>query len=155
MPKRMKNWADEAVETVGDLGVKAYESAEALRSIGDNADLEIKMDVSDIDNVDDKISTLDETIQQMNDLKAQPDVDASQIEYANDIIQYCVAQKQELSAPIFMNIDTSQVDGELGEVIGLIQQLQSAKNELDIQASVGADTTEAQGKVDSLVSALR
>lgn len=149
------DWADEAVETVGDLGVKAYESAEALRSIGDNADLEIKMDVSDIDNVDDKISTLDETIQQMNDLKAQPDVDASQIEYANDIIQYCVAQKQELSAPIFMNIDTSQVDGELGEVIGLIQQLQSAKNELDIQASVGADTTEAQGKVDSLVSQIQ
>lgn len=148
-------WADEAVQTVGDLGVKAYESAEALRSIGENADLEIKMDVSDIDNVDDKISTLDITIQQMNDLKAQPDIDASQIEYANDIIQYCVAQKQQLSAPVFMSIDTSQVDGELGEVIGLIQQLQSAKNELDIQASVGADTTEAQGKVDNLVSQIQ
>lgn len=149
------DWADEAIKTVGDLGVKAYESAEALRSIEGNSDLEIKMDVSGMDNLDDKLSTLDGTIQQMNELKAQPDVDASQIEYANDIIQYCVAQKQKLSEPVFMTIDTSQVDGELGEVIGLIQQLQSAKNELDIQASVGADTTEAQGKVDNLVSQIQ
>lgn len=149
------DWADEAIKTVGDLGVKAYESAEALRSLDGNSDLEIKMDVSGIDNLDDKLSTLDDTIQQMNDLKAKPDVDPSQIEYANDIIQYCVAQKQKLSEPVFMAIDTSQVDGELGEVIGLIQQLQIAKNELDIQASVGADTTEAQGKVDSLVSQIQ
>ena len=149
------DWADEAIKTVGDLGVKAYESAEALRSIEGNSDLEIKMDVSGMDNLDDKLSTLDGTIQQMNELKAQPDVDASQIEYANDIIQYCVAQKQKLSEPVFMTIDTSQVDGELGEVIGLIQQLQSAKNELDIQASVGADTTEAQGKVDNLVAQIQ
>ena len=149
------DWADEAIKTVGDLGVKAYESAEALRSIEGNSDLEIKMDVSGMDNLDDKLSTLDGTIQQMNELKAQPDIDASQIEYANDIIQYCVAQKQKLSEPVFMTIDTSQVDGELGEVIGLIQQLQSAKNELDIQASVGADTTEAQGKVDNLVAQIQ
>lgn len=149
------DWADEAIKTVGDLGVKAYESAEALRSIEGNSDLEIKMDVSGMDNLDDKLSTLDGTIQHMNELKAQPDVDASQIEYANDIIQYCVAQKQKLSEPVFMTIDTSQVDGELGEVIGLIQQLQSAKNELDIQASVGADTTEAQGKVDNLVAQIQ
>lgn len=149
------DWADEAIKTVGDLGVKAYESAEALRSIEGNSDLEIKMDVSGMDNLDDKLSTLDGTIQQMNELKAQPDVDPSQIEYANDIIQYCVAQKQKLSEPVFMTIDTSQVEGDLGEVIGLIQQLQSAKNEYDIQASVGADTTEAQGKIDNLVSQIQ
>ena len=149
------DWADEAIKTVGDLGVKAYESAEALRSIEGYSDLEIKMDVSGMDNLDDKLSTLDGTIEQMNNLKAQPDVDPSQIEYANDIIQYCVAQKQKLSEPVFMTIDTSQVEGDLGEVIGLIQQLQSAKNEYDIQASVGADTTEAQGKIDNLVSQIQ
>lgn len=149
------SWADEAIKTVGDLGVKAYESAEALRSIEGYSDLEIKMDVSGMDNLDDKLSTLDGTIEQMNNLKAQPDVDPSQIEYANDIIQYCVAQKQKLSEPVFMTIDTSQVEGDLGEVIGLIQQLQSAKNEYDIQASVGADTTEAQGKIDNLVSQIQ
>lgn len=149
------SWADEAIKTVGDLGVKAYESAEALRSIEGYSDLEIKMDVSGMDNLDDKLSTLDGTIQQMNNLKAQPDVDPSQIEYANDIIQYCVAQKQKLSEPVFMTIDTSQVEGDLGEVIGLIQQLQSAKNEYDIQASVGADTSEAQGKIDNLVAQIQ
>ena len=149
------DWADEAIQTVGDLGVKAYESADALRSIDDYSDMEIKMDVSDIEDVDDKVSALDSTIQEMNNLKVKVPVDSSEAQYANDIIQYCVAQKQKLTEPVFMDIDVSQVDGDLSEIISLVQQLQTAKNDLDIKAAVGADTTEAQGKVDNLVQQIQ
>ena len=149
------DWADEAVTTVGDLGVKAYESAEALRNLKGDSDLQIQMDVSEVEGLDNKLSTLDGTIEKMNDLKASPDVDTTQIDYANDIIQYCVAQKQKLNEPVFMTINADQVEGDLGTVLGLIQQLQSAKNEYDIQASVGADTTEADKKIGELVSQIQ
>lgn len=149
------DWADEAVQTVGDLGVKAYESANALQSLKENENLDIKMDVSGIEDIEGKITTLDSTIAQMNEIKARPDVDASSIENANNIIQYCIAQKQQLTNPVIMNVDTSQVEGEIANVLAKLQEFQNAKNELDMQASVGADTSEAQAKVNSLASEIQ
>lgn len=149
------DWTDEAIQTVGDLGVKAYESANALQSLKENENLDIKMDVSGIEDIEGKITTLDSTIAQMNEIKARPDVDASSIENANNIIQYCIAQKQQLTNPVVMNVDTSQVEGEMATVLAKLQEFQTAKNELDMQASVGADTSEAQAKVNSLVSEIQ
>ena len=54
-----------------------------------------------------------------------------------------------------MSVDTSQVDGELGNALSLLQQFQEAQNNVELQASVGADTSEAQGKVDGLVSEIQ
>lgn len=68
------------------------------------------------------------------------------------IIQYCVAQKQMLEAPAVMSVDVSQVDGELGNALSLLQQFKDATNNVEAQAAVGADTSEAQGQVDSLVN---
>ena len=79
-------------------------------------------------------------------------MDSSQVDDANTVIQYCVTQKQMLEAPAVMNVDTSQVDGELGNTLSLLQQFQQAQNNVELQAAVGADTSEAQGQVDSLVS---
>lgn len=149
------DWTDEAIQTVGDLGVKAYESANALQSLKENENLDIKMDVSGIEDIEGKITTLDSTIAQMNEIKARPDVDASSIENANNIIQYCIAQKQQLTNPVVMNVDTSQVEGEMATALAKLQEFQTAKNELDMQASVGADTSEAQAKVNSLASEIQ
>lgn len=60
-----------------------------------------------------------------------------------------------LEAPAVMSVDTSQVDGELGNALSLLQQFQEAQNSVELQASVGADTSEAQGKVDSLVGEIQ
>ena len=54
-----------------------------------------------------------------------------------------------------MSVDTSQVDGEIGNALSLLQQFQQAQNNVELQAAVGADTSEAQGQVDSLVSEIQ
>ena len=129
------DWTDEAVQTIGDLGIKANEAAESLKNISGNEDLKINLDVSDIDTTKGKISALDDTIAQMNALKAKPNVDVSEIENANAIIQYCVAQEQQLSGQIVMSVDTSQVDGALGQAISLLQEFWSAQTQVKMQAS--------------------
>lgn len=149
------DWSDEAVQTIGDLAVKAGEGAEALRSMEEYSDLKIKTDVSDLDTTDEQLATLDATIAEMNGVKAKVDVDSSEAEYANDIIQYCVAQKQLLTQPDVMQVDASQVEGEIGDAISLLQQFQDAQNLLELQASVGADTTEAQANIDSLAAEIQ
>lgn len=69
------SWIDESVKTIGDLGVMANEASESLRGIEGNETLKINLDVSEFDTKEEKISALDSTIQEMNNLKAKPGVD--------------------------------------------------------------------------------
>lgn len=146
------DWADESIKTLGDLGMAAGEAKGRIEELEGNEDLNIQIDVSDIDSTEDKISTLENTISEMQNYKSTLDVDSSQVDDANAVIQYCVAQKQMLEAPAVMSVDASQVDGELGNALSLLQQFKDATNNVEAQAAVGADTSEAQGQVDSLVS---
>lgn len=149
------DWADEAAKTLGDMAVAAGEAKGRIEEMSGDTDMNIQIDVSDIDNTEDKVKTLDNTISQMQNYKTTLDVDSSQVDDANAVIQYCVTQKQMLEAPAVMSVDTSQVDGELGNALSLLQQFQEAQNSVELQTSVGADTSEAQGKVDSLVGEIQ
>lgn len=149
------DWADEVTKTLGDMAVAAGEAKGRIEEMSGDTDMNIQIDVSDIENTEDKVKTLDNTISQMQNYKTTLDVDSSQVDDANAVIQYCVTQKQMLEAPAVMSVDTSQVDGELGNALSLLQQFQEAQNSVELQTSVGADTSEAQGKVDSLVGEIQ
>lgn len=149
------SWADEGIQTFGDLAVKATESAEALKSMDENKDLKIKVDVSDIDSTDEQMKTLDGTIEEMNQIKARPNVDPSEVEQANAVIQYCIAQKQILCQPDVMKVDTSQVDGDLGNAISLLQQFQTLQEQIQQQKAVGVDTSDAEGKLNEVAKQIK
>lgn len=149
------SWGDEAIKTLGDLGMAAGEAKERIEGLSGNEGMNIQIDVSDIENTEDKISTLEGTISQMQEYKGTLEVDSSQVDDANAVIQYCIMQKQVLESPAVMSVDTSQVNGELGNALSLLQQFQTAQNNVELQTSVGADTSEAQSKVDGLVSEIQ
>ena len=151
------NWdfSDEGIQTMGDIAIAATEASEALRSVAGNEDLKINLDVSDLQTTEEKCSALDDTISEMNSVKAKVGVDSSEVDQANTIIQYCVAQKQELEAPAVMNVDTSQVDGKIGEAIGLLQEFQTAQNTLQMQETLGMDTSEAQANVKAVADKIK
>lgn len=149
------SWLDEYPKTIGDLGVAANEAAESLRQMKGNKDLNIRLDVSDIDDTDTKISTLEATIKEMQGVKGKANVDSSEVEYANQIIEYCVAQQQELNKPIVMSVDTSAISERNAEVITTIQNFKNACDTLELQQKLGVDTTEAQEKVNSLVNQVK
>ena len=149
------DWGDEAVKTIGDLGVSANEAAEKLRGLAGNEDLSINLDVSDIDSTEDKIAALETTIAEMQKYKGKADVDASQIEYANQIIEYCVAQEQNLSEPIVMAVNTSALDEKTADAINKIQEFKRACNELELKQKLGVDTTEAEKQVNDLAGQVK
>lgn len=151
------DWSDEATKTIGDLGVAAYEAAEGLRSVDQFKDLKIVMDVSDFDDVDKACETLEATIKQMQNIKLNldPNVDQEQFKQANDIIQYCIAQKQLLSAPAIMSVDVSKVTSEIAPALDLLQQFQNAQNTLEMNAAIGADTSQAEAEIDSIVAQIQ
>ena len=95
----------------------AGEAKGRIEELSGDKDLDIQIDVSDIESTEDKIKTLDNTISQMQEYKGTLEVDSSQVDDANTVIQYCVTQKQMLEAPAVMSVDASQVDGELGNAL--------------------------------------
>lgn len=88
------DWADEATKTLGDMAVAAGEAKGRIEEMSGDTDMNIQIDVSDIENTEDKVKTLDNTISQMQNYKTTLDVDSSQVDDANAVIQYCVTQKQ-------------------------------------------------------------
>lgn len=149
------DWADEASKTIGDLGVSATEAAEKLRSIEQFKDLKIQMDVSDLATSEEKISALDATIAEMQGVKASVAVDSSEAQYANQVIQYCITQKQMLSQPEVMQVDTSLVQGKIGEAIALFQEFQRAKEQLEKTQALGLDTSQAQANLDAVTQKIQ
>ena len=144
------SWADEAIRTLGDLGMAAGEAKARIEETSGGTGMAIQIDVSDIETTEGKISALENTISQMQQYKGTVGIDSSQVQDANSIIQYCITQKQMLEAPTIMSVDASQVDGEIGNAISLLQQFQNTQNTMELQASVGADTSEAEGQLNSL-----
>ena len=149
------DWSDEGIQSMGDIAMAATEASEALRSVAGNEDLKINLDVSDLETTEEKCSALDDTISEMNSVKAKVGVDSSEVDQANTIIQYCVAQKQELEAPAVMNVDVSQVSGKIGEAVGLLQEFQTAQNTLQMQETLGMDTSEAQANVEAVADKIK
>lgn len=149
------SWADEAIHTLGDLGMAAGEAKARIEETSGGTGMAIQIDVSDIETTEGKISALENTISQMQDYKGTVGIDSSQVQDANSIIQYCITQKQMLEAPTIMSVDASQVDGEIGNAISLLQQFQQTQDTMELQAAVGADTSEAEGKLNGLVGEIQ
>lgn len=152
------DWADEAGQTFGDLAMKANEAAESLKNVKGFEDLKLVLDVSSFEDKNVAISTLDSNIKSLQDKLANREelqLDDSQVQDAISIIQYCVAQKQILSQPDVMTVDTSQVTDGVGEVLALLQEFQSTQDTIEMQAAVGADTSEAESKLNSLTTQIQ
>lgn len=152
------DWSDEAGQSFADLAMKANEAAESMKNVKQFEDLKLVLDVSGFENETTAIQTLESNIKSLQDKLAQREelqLDDSQVQDAVAVIQYCVAQKQILSQPDVMTVDTSQVTGSIGEVLALLQEFQSTQDTIEMQAAVGADTSEAEAKLSSLTSQIQ
>lgn len=148
------SWADEANKTVEDLAVSAGEAVNDLSKLGGTS-ARIRVDVSDIESADEKVAVLDNTIAEVSQIRSTLSVDSSEYEEAQTVIAYCLAQKQQLEQPAVMQVDTSIVEGKIGEAITLLQQFQEAKNALDSKTALGMDTSGAQDSVNGLVESIK
>lgn len=155
------DWSDEAHKTFGDLVVAATDAADTLKEkLGDKYQLSI--DVSDaskeLDTVDKQVTYLDKTIADMQDAiskKETIDLDDSEVVAAQDVIRAAVAQKQLLTEPDIMKVDTSLVEGKLGEALTVLQRFQEAKNALKEAQKLNIGVDEAKAELESATQAVQ
>lgn len=115
---------------------------------------------ADASSVDQKISDLKSQLEQFRNNDGTIPVNADTQDAVNSL-QSLYAMKQNLeNTPAILQVDTSQVDGELGNAIGKLQEYQNAVEILNAQNTmktqdIDIDTTDAQLKVQQLAGQLQ
>ena len=113
------------------------------------------------DELESKINDAKSALGEFKNEGGTVDISLSGAQDAVDNLQTLLYQKEMLTnTSAVMSIDTNQVDGEIGEAIALLQEYQSAVNNLNAQnelgkAGVNIDTSEAQQKVQDLASKIQ
>lgn len=129
---------------------------EMQNEVGNNS-IEISVNSEELEQ---KISDAKAALDEFKNDNGQVDLSVEGAQEAVDNLQTLLSQKEQLNTPTIMTVDTSKVDGELGDAIAKLQEFQSAVQDLNVQTELKAqgvdiDTSAAQAKVDSLVSELQ
>lgn len=122
-----------------------------------NNSIEISVNAEELEQ---KISDAKSALDEFKNDDGQVDLSVEGAQEAVNNLQTLLAQKEQLNTPTVMAVDTSQVDGELGEAIAKIQEYQSAVQDLAVQTELKAqgvdiDTSAAQEKVNNLAAEIQ
>ena len=122
-----------------------------------NNSIEISVNAEELEQ---KISDAKSALDEFKNDSGQVDLSVEGAQEAVDNLQTLLAQKEQLNTPAVMAVDTSQVDGELGDAIAKIQEYQSAVQDLAVQTELKAqgvdiDTSAAQEKVNNLAAEIQ
>ena len=130
-----------------------HELNEQLKTVG-ATDYTFNVKATDLDYVNEQIAEAQSALQYFENRDGKINLDDSDVRAASTILAQLTFRKSELENPALMSIDVTEPTTKLEEVLGLAQQLKDAKANLEIQTAIGADTTEAQAEIDSLLSQL-
>ena len=121
-----------------------------------------EIDISvNIDELNSKINDAEEALNDFKNSDGTVDLSVEGAQEAVTNLQSLLYQKQALTNnSAVISVDSSQVDGALGDAIGKIQEYQAAVNNLNAQtelqkAGVQIDTSDAQAKVQQLAGEIQ
>lgn len=122
-----------------------------------NNSIEISVNSEELEQ---KISDAKTALDAFKNDDGKVDLSIEGAQEAVDNLQTLLSQKEQLNTPTVMTVDTSKVDGELGDAIAKIQEYQSAVQDLAVQTElktqgVDIDTSAAQEKVNNLASEIQ
>ena len=156
--------SDPDLDIEPDVKTEKLENANAIleylvemQNEAGNNSIEISVNAEELEQ---KISDAKSALDEFKNDSGQVDLSIEGAQEAVDNLQTLLAQKEQLNTPTVMAVDTSQVDGELGDAIAKIQEYQQAVQDLNVQTELKAqgvdiDTSAAQEKVNSLAAEIQ
>lgn len=112
----------------------------------------IDFDTEDVDILDKEIGDITNLIKDMYNSDGELNVKFNEedLSTASDALSDLILQKESLSGSLIFTIDSTAVDDDLHRVLGKIQEFMTANSLLEALVKVGADTTDAQARVEEL-----
>ena len=139
---------------------------EQIDALAEEYHIDLDVDVNksgDVDGVTSEIESIQDQIQEVNSNNVlSVDARADKLQDLQSQLESVISEKQELTSPIIMNVDTSGMDSGAQATISKIQELYSAFNELEslqIQKEAGLNIDDSQieaakGKIQGLADEL-
>lgn len=131
---------------------QAHNANEVLKELG-MTDFTFNFESTNVSNLDDQITEIKGVIDKLekND-DGTINIDADGAKEALAILTSLLTQKQTLTAPQVMHVDTTQAQTDVEKLVLLLQNYQTGYNDLEINAAIGADTTEAQTNIQNVAN---
>lgn len=116
----------------------------------------IDIDTSSVETCQSSIDTIKQKIEEVkNDSTISPEVRDAQLANLNQQLTVAAQKLVELQQPKFMTLNVDDVDSNVQAALTKVQEYQQAINDLNVLQITGADTTEAQKKVDTLATDIK
>ena len=150
--------------SIDEMRQKADEAKSHLEGLSNsNLDLNFNFDSTSIEDLDSQIERAKSNLEQFKNQDGNVDLSIDGAESAIAILQTLIQQKQLVSQPEIMTIDTSNLDANVANVISKLQEYQTAVNELSAlqelqSAGIQIDTSQiddAKAKVDGIFSEIQ
>ena len=135
------------------LESEAEAANDKLKELG-ATDYTFNFNTTDIEYLDEQIEEAQNALDTFRNTDGTINLEADGAEEAQAILATLIGQKQSLDKAAILSVDTSNANSEIETVIGKLQEFKSSYNKLDVQAQVGADTTQAQADVDAALASL-
>lgn len=139
-----------------------YQSLDILQSEADVANQRLielgKTDISFTfrtnvkEDLEGQIQQATNLLDQFREKDGTINIKAEGAQEAQAVLKALLAQYDEVTKTGILTIDTSQLQGEIGSAISILQEFQNNYNNLEIQATIGADTSEAQINLQIIAS---
>lgn len=143
------SWADEGVIGLTQLS-DAFKGVEQMAQANN---LKLSLDYTSCTTAKDALDAVEADMNELGKHMLTLEADSEDYEEALTVMTVLAQKKAELSSPVLMSVDTSQItDGQVANAITLLQQFKSQQAEVSMQASLGMDTSSAQTGLDSIVS---
>ena len=138
----LQSYAEKANDTLKELGATDYT---------------FNFNTDDLTYTNEQIDVAKNLLDQFRNEDGTVNLELDGAEEAQTILTALLTNKQSLSAPAIMSVDTTQLDGadtEISNAITLLQQFVSYSNDLEIKAALGVDTTDTQQKIQDVAAEL-
>lgn len=137
-----------------NLRQEAERAKDTLEDLLGGWELDVDLDTTDLSKAKDNIKTLSKMLSQFKGTDGAIDFSIGGASEVSAMLEYAIAQKQELEKPAIMEFDMSGVEGEVATAVTKVQAFVQEYSNIEMNAQLGLDTTEAIQNKDALFSSL-
>lgn len=143
------------------LQKKANESwAEVQKLVSEKSSVKINVQSEDMYDIQSQIDAVKYALEGLRNEDGTVNIHGEGAQGLLDVLHALYAQKIAVSGDIIMRLPTDQISGDVGAVIGKLQEFEQAYNELQelntlADAGVDVDTSEAESKLNNIASELQ
>lgn len=150
--------SDDAIVNLENCVEKAELADATLKKIDGNT-YSFDFNATNIERLDEQIEQAETLLKQFyktnENGESVIDLSIAGAEEAQYILATLIHQKQEATKPLVMKIETTNLSGDIGQIIRDAQAVLTARNKVEIQAEIGADTKDAQSELNKAISKLQ